>query len=85
MMGPVTVIGAGLAGCEAAWQVAENGFPVELVEMKPKKFSPAHQSEFFAELAMVALFGFLKHIQISGKRFFGRVCRAVNSLQHFIL
>ena len=49
-MGPVTVIGAGLAGCEAAWQVAENGFPVELVEMKPKKFSPAHQSEFFAEL-----------------------------------
>ena len=50
MMGPVTVIGAGLAGCEAAWQVAENGFPVELVEMKPKKFSPAHQSEFFAEL-----------------------------------
>ena len=43
------------------------------------------ESELFAELAMVALFGFLKHIQISGKRFFCRVCRTVNSLQHFIL
>lgn len=45
-----TVIGAGLAGCEAAWQLAQAGVPVTLVEMKPVKFSPAHHSESFAEL-----------------------------------
>ena len=45
-----TVIGAGLAGCEAAWQIAEKGYKVTLVEMKPVKFSPAHKSEYFAEL-----------------------------------
>ena len=44
------IIGAGLAGCEAAWQVANKGIKVRLVEMKPKKFSPAHKSENFAEL-----------------------------------
>lgn len=44
------VIGAGLAGCEAAWQIAQAGVPVELIEMKPKKFSPAHKNEDFAEL-----------------------------------
>ena len=46
----VTVVGAGLAGCEAAWQLAKRGFPVRLVEMKPKKFSPAHRRDGFAEL-----------------------------------
>ena len=46
----VNVIGAGLAGCEAALQLAERGITVELYEMKPKKFSPAHHSENFAEL-----------------------------------
>lgn len=46
----VNVIGAGLAGCEAAWQLAESGIPVRLFEMKPKKFSPAHSSGNFAEL-----------------------------------
>ena len=46
----VKVIGAGLAGCEAAWQIAERGVRVRLVEMKPKKFTPAHHSEKFAEL-----------------------------------
>lgn len=46
----VRVIGAGLAGCEAAWQLAQAGVPVELIEMKPKKFSPAHKNEDFAEL-----------------------------------
>ncbi len=46
----VKVIGAGLAGCEAAWQLAERGFEVELCEMKPRKFSPAHKYEGFAEL-----------------------------------
>ena len=46
----VRVIGAGLAGCEAAWALAKAGIPVALYEMKPKKFSPAHSSANFAEL-----------------------------------
>ena len=45
-----TVIGAGLAGCEAAWQLAERGIHVRLVEMKPLRMSPAHHSENLAEL-----------------------------------
>ena len=49
-MNKFTVIGAGLAGCEAAWQIAQSGYDVTLVEMKPVKFSPAHKSEYFAEL-----------------------------------
>lgn len=50
MMEQVIVIGAGLAGCEAAWQLAQRGIPVTLREMKPEKKSPAHHSEEFAEL-----------------------------------
>ena len=46
----ITVIGAGLAGCEAAWQIAQAGLPVTLYEMKPNRFSPAHRSPDFAEL-----------------------------------
>ena len=46
----VKVIGAGLAGCEAAWQLAQRGISVELYEMKPKKMTPAHHSPDFAEL-----------------------------------
>ena len=46
----VTVIGAGLAGAEAAWQIAKMGVEVDLYEMKPKKHSPAHHSDNFAEL-----------------------------------
>ncbi|MBQ8906673.1 MAG: methylenetetrahydrofolate--tRNA-(uracil(54)-C(5))-methyltransferase (FADH(2)-oxidizing) TrmFO [Ruminococcus sp.] len=46
----ITVIGAGLAGCEAAWQIAEAGYHVTLCEMKPEKHSPAHHSDDFAEL-----------------------------------
>ena len=46
----VKVIGAGLAGSEAAWQLAQRGFKVELYEMKPEKKSPAHHSDTFAEL-----------------------------------
>ncbi len=46
----VKVIGAGLAGCEAAWQLAKAGIPCELYEMKPKKYSPAHKYQGFAEL-----------------------------------
>ncbi len=46
----INVIGAGLAGCEAAWQAVCRGVRVRLYEMKPEKFSPAHHSEKFAEL-----------------------------------
>ena len=46
----VTIVGAGLAGCEAAWQLVRRGVPVRLIDMKPVKFSPAHKSEGFAEL-----------------------------------
>ena len=49
-MDKITVIGGGLAGCEAAWQIAQRGVPVMLYEMKPQKFSPAHKSAGFAEL-----------------------------------
>ena len=49
-MTEVKVIGAGLAGCEAAWQLAQRGFSVSLYEMKPKKHSPAHHADTFAEL-----------------------------------
>ncbi len=46
----VAVVGAGLAGCEAAWQLAERGVPVELIEMKPEKMTPAHHSANLCEL-----------------------------------
>lgn len=46
----VTVIGAGLAGCEAAYTVAQQGIPVTLWEMKPEKYTPAHRHSGFAEL-----------------------------------
>ncbi len=50
MMAAVKVIGAGLAGTEAAWQLAQRGIPVELYEMKPYVKSPAHHTDTFAEL-----------------------------------
>ena len=46
----IRVIGAGLAGCEAAWQIARRGLNVEFVEMKPAKKTPAHHTDMFAEL-----------------------------------
>ena len=46
----VTVIGAGLAGSECAWQLAQRGIQVTLREMKPEKKTPAHETEYFAEL-----------------------------------
>ena len=49
-MEPVIVIGAGLAGSEAAWQLARRGIPVTLREMKPQKMTPAHHSPSFGEL-----------------------------------
>ena len=49
-METVTVLGAGLAGSECAWQLAKRGIPVRLWEMKPEKMSPAHHSPWFGEL-----------------------------------
>ena len=48
--GHITIIGGGLAGCEAAWQAAERGVKVVLHEMKPERFSPAHHLPGLAEL-----------------------------------
>ncbi len=53
----MTVLGAGLAGTEAAWQIASAGIPVRLVEMRPFKQSPAHHSSDFAELVCSNSFG----------------------------
>ncbi len=49
-MSALTVVGAGMAGCEAAWAAAQAGLDVTLCEMKPEKYSPAHHSPDFAEL-----------------------------------
>ena len=49
-MKPIVVIGAGLAGCEAAWQIAKRGGSVALFEMKPHAYSPAHHSPYLAEI-----------------------------------
>lgn len=49
-MHDVTVVGAGLAGCEAAWQIARRGISVTLCDMKPDKYTPAHHSPYMAEL-----------------------------------
>ena len=49
-MKEVKVIGAGLAGSEAAWQLAKRGIKVKLYEMRPKKMTPAHKTDKFAEL-----------------------------------
>src|SRR5690349_24711605 len=49
-MKSIKIIGAGLAGSEAAWQCARRGVPVELYEMRPTRMTPAHQTSEFAEL-----------------------------------
>ena len=49
-MEQVTVVGAGLAGSEATWQLVKRGIPVKLIEMKPQKMTPAHVSPYFSEL-----------------------------------
>src|SRR5271169_2759441 len=46
----IRIVGAGLAGTEAAWQCARRGVPVELYEMRPVRMTPAHQTAHFAEL-----------------------------------
>ncbi len=54
---PIQVIGGGLAGTEAAWQIAQAGIPVILYEMRPQRLSPAHHSEHLAELVCSNSFG----------------------------
>ena len=49
-MKEITVVGAGLAGSECAWQLASRGIPVRLVEMRPQRMTPAHHTGDFAEL-----------------------------------
>ena len=62
----VTVLGAGLAGTEAAWQVVRAGIPVRLVEMRPIRRSPAHHSSDFAELVCSNSFGSLSSDRAAG-------------------
>ena len=62
----VLVIGAGLAGTEAAWQIASSGVPVRLVEMRPVRRSPAHHSSEFAELVCSNSFGALSSDRAAG-------------------
>ncbi len=60
------VIGAGLAGCEAAWQIANSGIPVKLVEMRPFNSTPAHNTNEFAELVCSNSFGSLSPDRAAG-------------------
>ncbi len=62
----VIVIGAGLAGTEAAWQVANSGIPVKLVEMRPLKSTPAHHTSEFGELVCSNSFGSLSSDRAAG-------------------
>ena len=62
----VIVIGAGLAGCEAAWQVANSGVAVKLVEMRPLKSTPAHHTCEFGELVCSNSFGALSPDRAAG-------------------
>ncbi len=63
---PIQVIGGGLAGTEAAWQIAASGVPVILHEMRPKRFSPAHHTEHLAELVCSNSFGAQKSDRAAG-------------------
>jgi len=62
----VIVIGAGLAGSEAAWQLANFGVPVKLVEMRPVKSTPAHHTGEFGELVCSNSFGALSPDRAAG-------------------
>ncbi len=62
----VIVIGAGLAGCEAAWQIANSGIAVKLVEMRPLNSTPAHHTSEFAELVCSNSFGALSADRAAG-------------------
>ena len=62
----IVVIGAGLAGCEAAWQIANSGIAVKLVEMRPLNSTPAHHTSEFAELVCSNSFGALSPDRAAG-------------------
>ncbi len=62
----VIVVGAGLAGCEAAWQIANTGVSVKLIEMRPLKSTPAHHSSEFGELVCSNSFGALSPDRAAG-------------------
>ena len=62
----VIVIGAGLAGCEAAWQLANSGVAVKLVEMRPSRKTPAHHTNEFGELVCSNSFGALSSDRAAG-------------------
>ena len=62
----VIVIGAGLAGSEAAWQVANSGVRVKLIEMRPVKSTPAHHTAEFGELVCSNSFGALSPDRAAG-------------------
>jgi methylenetetrahydrofolate--tRNA-(uracil-5-)-methyltransferase len=63
---PIQVIGGGLAGTEAAWQIASAGVPVIFWEMRPKRFSPAHHTEHLAELVCSNSFGAMASDRCAG-------------------
>jgi methylenetetrahydrofolate--tRNA-(uracil-5-)-methyltransferase len=63
---PIQVIGGGLAGTEAAWQIAQAGLPVVLSEMRPQRTSPAHHTEHLAELVCSNSFGAMASDRASG-------------------
>ncbi len=65
-MSEAAVIGAGLAGCEAAWALANAGHQVTLYEMKPEKYSPAHKNPGFAELVCSNSFKATRPISAAG-------------------
>ena len=62
----VIVVGAGIAGCEAAWQIANSGIAVKLVEMRPLNSTPAHHTSEFAELVCSNSFGALSADRAAG-------------------
>ena len=62
----VIVIGAGLAGCEAAWQIANSGVAVKLIEMRPLHSTPAHHTNQFGELVCSNSFGALSPDRAAG-------------------
>lgn len=64
--GPIHVIGGGLAGTEAAWQIAQAGVPVILHEMRPQRLSPAHHSQHLAELVCSNSFGAMASDRATG-------------------
>ena len=85
-MNPIHIIGAGLAGCEAAHQVTKHGIPVILHEMRPVKSDAAHKTNFFAELVCSnsLLYPFVASVYDAFERYQPLVL-LVNHRQFFLL